>query len=156
MKLQNDSIYYWDGYEEHLKKYNEKITEALGVIQQQKEFIERIEEEKKKTIEEYKRLCSGDFEPKYYPFQNSENEELKKKSHDLIKSHELQYHMDHLLEKYHTKYNPICPIYEIISDESGNPKCIRCKKCFEKYILSKQTFDGTMRIAGNPGSSENS
>ena len=155
-------VQFWSSYEDHIKRYEDEIKEYKASILYDIEVMKNLEKEKQEIIEEYEKMNLEELEPKYYPFQYSDNEELKKKCHDLVKSHEIHYHLDYLLDRKILNVRKInAPEYELLCDSNGKFKYIRCKKCFEKYILSKQElfkidFDGTMKITGEIGSSENS
>ena len=152
-------IHYWESFEDHIKKYDKKIDEYKSYIEEDKATLKQLVLEKRNLIKNKKLFDEKNLEPHDYPLKYEKNadKELKKKCHDLVKFHEINYHLKYLIEKYDkrldepTKRIP-CISYEMLCDHTGKFKYIRCPECYKSSLIENDFSYSDMNIEKEIGS----
>lgn len=135
-------VQYWTSYEDHIKKYEEKIEDYKAEILYDIEVLKNLIKAREDIIKQAEDFKKEEFEPYTWPMKGSNDKELDKKCHDAIKAHEIKFHMDYIIERTMPNLGirertSKHPRYEMICDSNGKPKYIRCITCYKEYILNE-------------------
>lgn len=136
-------VQYWSSYEDHIRRYEEKIEDYKAEILYNIEVLKNLIKAREDIIKQAEDFKKEEFEPYTWPMKGSDDKELDKKCHDAVKAHEIKFHMDCILDKtmpslgYEEKKKIKYPHYEMICDHNGKFKYIRCTTCYKKYLLGE-------------------
>ena len=138
-------VQYWTSYEDHIKKYEEKIEDYKAEILYDIEVLKNLIKAREDIIKQAEDFKKEEFEPYTWPMKGSNDKELDKKCHDTIKAHEIKFHMDYIIERTMPSLGvreraSKHPRYEMICDSNGKLKYIRCITCYKEYILNENSL----------------
>ena len=138
-------VQYWTSYEDHIKKYEEKIEDYKAEILYDIEVLKNLIKAREDIIKQAEDFKKEEFEPYTWPMKGSDDKELDKKCHDAIKAHEIKFHMDYIIERTMPSLGvreraSKHPRYEMICDSNGKLKYIRCTTCYKEYILNENSL----------------
>lgn len=149
-------VQYWKSYDDHIKRYNDKITSCRAGIMYDLETLDKLIKARDEVAAQKKMFDKIDIE--WWPMKD--NPEYSRKCYDVVKEHEIKHHLDYLLDEYDPNVDRVqkkhpAPYYELLCDDNGKFKYIRCKNCYKKKLLSQQEFFGyeyeDMDIDKQPG-----
>lgn len=131
-------ISYWRNYEDHIRRYNDKITAYRAGIMYDLEVLNQLIKYRDEVAAQKKMFDKIDID--WWPMKD--NPEYSRRCYDAVKEHEIKYHLDNLLFEYDPNIDrprklSSRPVYELICDTNGKLKHLRCKCCYEKKMLSK-------------------
>lgn len=153
-------VQYWTSYEDHIKRYEEKIEDYKAEILYNIEVLKNLIKAREDVIKQAEDFKKEEFEPYTWPMKGCDDKELDKKCHDAIKAHEIKFHMDYVLERTMPSLGVLerkskYPHYEMICDCNGKLKYIRCTACYKDYILNEDGLFSReyndMTIGDEPG-----
>ena len=138
-------VQYWTSYEDHIKRYEEKIEDYKAEILYDIEVLKNLIKAREDIIKQAEDFKKEEFEPYTWPMKGSNDKELDKKCHDAIKAHEIKFHMDYIVERTMPSLGvreraSKHPRYEMICDSNGKLKYIRCITCYKEYILNENSL----------------
>lgn len=135
----NQFVPYWKNYEDHIQRYNDKIASFRAGIMYDLEIMDKLIKARDEVAAQKKMFDKIDI--KWWPMKN--NPEYSRKCYDAVKEHEIKHHLDYLLDEYDPNVDRVqkkqpAPDYELLCDDNGKFKYIRCKCCYKKKLLSGQ------------------